>query len=101
MKNIEFGITSLNRYRNCEDYYEIELKEDIIMKIDKDDLHLAEQYALCVDHGYCRYFDRNINKGKRFHNLLLNFSNLNGKIVVDHINGDRCDNRKSNLRIID
>ena len=49
LKNQEFGIPSSNRYRDMVDHYEVELSKDVIMKIDKEDLELAEKYALCSD----------------------------------------------------
>ena len=49
------------------DYYEVELTKDVIMKIDKEDLGLVEKYALCSDHGYCKYHDSEIKKSYLFH----------------------------------
>ena len=77
------------------DHYEVELTKDIIMKIDKEYLELVEKYALCADHGYCKYHDTEIKKSHLFHHLVMKFDkNANKCMVIDHINGDRTDNRK-------
>lgn len=68
------------------------------IKVDKDDEHLLDRYSIWV----CKYgyviCDKNI-KGTRsrskLHQLII------GKkdgLDIDHINGDKLDNRKANLR---
>jgi hypothetical protein len=68
------------------------------VKIDKKDLDLFKQYTWCWHQGY---LTTNVRVGskyhtKRYHQLLLKPKN---SLQVDHINGDRTDNRKINLRI--
>ena len=75
--------------------------------IDEDDFELISKYkwsATEPDHRRCIYARTNIKgaDGKyyteRMHRLILGMKKGDGKIV-DHINGDGLDNRKSNLRI--
>lgn len=86
-----------NEIIDCGDYYEIilysglsEQKEVARTKIDKDDLEKVKQYKWCLnDFGYARSYKI------RLHQLII------GKkegLEIDHINHNRLDNRKQNLR---
>lgn len=57
--------------------------------IDSEDLDIVEKYIWRVSNGYIR------TKEVYLHRLLLN----NPKCVVDHIDGNRLNNCKSNLRV--
>lgn len=99
-----------NEYVEYDDYYEIILKniyfEEVARtKIDKEDFDRVYQYK-----WYCHQYENNkqycqgtLEDGIkiRLHHFILNIAHntLNGN-VVDHINGDSLDNRKSNLRIV-
>lgn len=99
-----------NQYEEFDDYYEIWLKNQFFevvakTKIDKEDFEKVMQYK-----WYCHQYENlkqycqgTLEKGvkQRLHHFILNLKHkeLNGK-VIDHINGDSLDNRKSNLRII-
>lgn len=73
------------RYRNTDDCF----------IIDTEDLDKIKKYCWYNDNGYPR---THTNKGKcvRLHSMIMN--NRKG-LVIDHINGNRWDNRKCNLRI--
>ena len=89
-----------NEIINCGDYYEICLcsfkqKEIARTKIDKDDLEKAKKYKWGLTlNGYA------INSTNKLflHHLLGGTTAKN--LCTDHINRDRLDNRKKNLRFV-
>jgi len=68
--------------KNCE-----EVARTII---DKDDLAKVKGYKICSSNGYAL-----TKNNKRMHHLIL--PRKKG-LITDHINGDKLDNRKCNLR---
>lgn len=93
-----------NEYIINEDYAELILKSPkygiIKVKIDTEDVEKCKKYkwnvSRCNSQNYeCFYV--NAEKGrKQLHRLLTDAPK---GMVVDHINGNTLDNRKSNLRI--
>lgn len=73
---------------------EIKLTQGHHALVDKEEYKRLEKYNWCYDHGYAR----TTIQGKRvyMHRLILN---PEGKEQVDHINQNKLDNRKENLRI--
>ena len=92
-----------NKYIINDNYVEMIIESKvygiIIVKIDKNDLEkcskLTWHYA---KNKYSKYIQTRI-KGKmiKLHRYIMNINNSN--LVVDHINRNPLDNRKSNLRI--
>ena len=92
-----------NKYIINDNYVEIIIESKVYgvirVKIDNDDLEkcskLTWQYAKNKD---SKYIQTRI-KGKmiKLHRYIMNMNNSN--LVVDHINRNPLDNRKSNLRI--
>ena len=89
-----------NRYEKKDDYIELILddkfgNEKCRVKIDEEDLQKVRtgKWSHCSSNGYCiRYIE---GKATILHSVIL------GKkkgYISDHINGDKLDNRKSNLR---
>lgn len=67
--------------------------------IDKEDVNKINKYSWRINEK--GYVISDINKHKvRIHNLILNRDTSNPKIVCDHINRNKLDNRKNNLRIV-
>lgn len=67
--------------------------------IDYEDYPIVAKYTWCknVATGYAQAIDRLTRKGVYMHRLVMGAIDFYDKI--DHINGNRMDNRKSNLRI--
>nr|WQM87059.1 HNH-family endonuclease [Marseillevirus cajuinensis] len=95
-KNIEFGLPIKNMIREWEDCMEVEVKEGIWSKFDKEDLELIQSRTCRFSaSGYVRTSDR--GRVVKLHNLIM--AHKPGELTVDHINRDPLDNRKCNLRI--
>lgn len=82
-------------------YVELTLKCGHVCLIDKEDLKVVSQYHWHVDDaGYARtniWRDGRKQSAPRMHRLVL--GDVDAKLHIDHINGNKLDNRKSNLRI--
>jgi hypothetical protein len=92
-----------NVFTKYENYCEMTASRGLSVKISLEDCEMASQYQWHIsDEGYAttRYYDE---RGKyaniRLHNLIM------GKtpegLMVDHINRNRRDNRRENLRFVD
>ena len=72
--------------------YSKDCKEVARAIIDIEDIDKVKGYKWCLSHGYAY----NLKSDIRLHRLIMSCADDK---VVDHINRDRLDNRKSNLRI--
>lgn len=81
-------------YIKEQDYIRLFLSEEISCKIDEEDLPLILKYKWFYHLGY--FYTRTENKIIALHSLIFHRKNNNN--VVDHINRDKLDNRKNNLR---
>jgi len=92
-----------NKYTKKNNYYEIELynrfdKVSAITLIDAEDLKKAQQYQWYLGNkGYAK-----CNMGIRGKSLLLHRIVMDAELgtQVDHVNLNRLDNRKQNLRFV-
>lgn len=99
-----------NEWIDCGDYYECVLKDKNAKecgrtKIDKDDYENLKNYKLYMRSSdskkYAMFSIKGTSKKVMIHRFIMGLSDDKYTIdqVVDHINGDSLDNRKSNLRI--
>lgn len=66
--------------------------------IDAEDVFVCQKYRWHIDtHGYAEAWAGG-KKRIKLHRLIMN--ELDNKSCVDHINGNRLDNRKENLRVV-
>jgi len=87
-----------NQYYKFDDYYIVKLTKDKYMIVDNDKhvrrLLRKYTYFCSTPHNYaCRSICQG---GKYFHQLITNYQK---GLVNDHINRNRLDNRRQNIRI--
>lgn len=74
-------------------------KERFKVFYDEEDTELLAQYTWCVSHGYVVTNDRRPDGNKYMTEMHRRVMEAPDGIQVDHINGNRSDNRKENLRL--
>lgn len=92
--------TVYNRYTIVGDIAYIHLKKkkgEFDCIVDAEDVEkIVTMGVVCIDaQGYC--FISAGKKKKKVHRVVMNY---NGELVVDHIDGNPLNNRKSNLRVV-
>lgn len=98
VKNYNGGIRpKLNKYIEHENYIEICLCNNKSTYIDKEDFDLVkkDKWTISTDGYAISSSGEYIHK--RLHRVVMN--ELDTKNIIDHINRNKLDNRKSNLRI--
>lgn len=87
----------INEYRIVDDYVVAKTSSGTEFYLDIDDVGILENYCFnLIPDGYLLAYDCNSRKFVYLHRLIVSCPD---DMVVDHINGDVLDNRKSNLRI--
>ena len=86
-----------NRYVINDDFVEIITRKNEVIFIDKDDFEKCKKISWNIDSkGYANGGNKNVGK-VRLHRYIMNPPK---NMQVDHINRNKLDNRKSNLRIV-
>jgi hypothetical protein len=100
-KNILYDLPIKNMIYDMGDHYSVKLNFGEML-VDKSDLQLVQQHVIHNsrnnEKGYACIV-KNKTEVIPFHNLLLN--HIPTEITVDHINRNRLDNRRINLRLVD
>jgi len=93
-----------NEYILHEEYAEIiclnsKNKENGRLLIDLDDIEKCKEYKWCMsqDRGVSRSKDRKLIL---IYRLIMGYDEIKCGIIIDHINRNKLDNRKSNLRFV-
>lgn len=85
-----------------DDYVEVALKRNgrtYKVLLDIDDVAKVINISWYINRaGYC--IAKHNGKEIRLHNFILDRDTSDAKIVCDHINGNKLDNRRSNLRVV-
>lgn len=72
-------------------------KKNVFAIIDDEDFKKVKQFSwFCNEWGYALYRGGNPKKNIRMHRLILDAPK---NLEVDHINGNKLDNRRENLRL--
>ena len=97
---IDIHSKKYNNYELHDDYAVIKTSQNNSVLIDLDDVEKCKKIRWQVDIStmYVRGWDYSVSPPRKdfLHRFLLNVKDHD--VVVDHINGNRLDNRKSNLR---
>lgn len=76
-------------------FVEIPLTKGLVALVDKEDYERIKHLTWCASQGYaCTSIDGVMYS---MHRYILGYT---GELDIDHINNNRCDNRRSNLRIV-
>lgn len=85
------------KYKICDDFAVGIFDNGKEMKFDIEDLEMVSSHRWIIDSvGYPSTAEN--GRSKRLHRILLDRKLAKG-LVVDHINRDKLDNRKANLRV--
>lgn len=88
-------------YENHAEFYTYDREYNVngVFKIDLDMVDFVKSHKMHKHkNGYATYKMEGTRKNKRLHRYIMGLENTSD-MVVDHINGDKYDNRRENLRV--
>jgi len=97
--NVREGLPIRNKFIIFEDRVEVELSKGKTLICDIDDLYLVELHIWYYTCGYVATCISRSTTKHYFHNAVM--KHIPTHITVDHINLNKLDNRKINLRLVD
>jgi len=95
-KNIEHGLLIKNVIKEYPEYMTCELTRDQRFMFSKGDIETVQKHCWCCSHGYAVTFIG--DKMHKFHNILLGFQPTE-QATLDHIDCNRLNNSRENLRV--
>jgi len=98
--NVRENLCIKNRFTIFADRVLVDLTGDKLLICDYDDLYLVETHSwYCSSNGYAATRTSGSVNPQYFHNAVM--KHIPTDITVDHINLNKLDNRKVNLRLVD
>jgi hypothetical protein len=90
-----------NIYIKCESHYIMRLSKDKNALISIQDYERVKEYQWHISDGYAtrRYYENGTYKNLRLHRYIMEQTDTDS--IIDHINRNRLDDRRENLRIAD
>jgi len=97
--NVREGLPIKNSFTVFADRVLVDLPGNKLLIVDYDDLYLVKTHSWHCSHGYAATRTSGSANPEFFHNLVM--KHIPTEITVDHINRNKLDNRKVNLRLVD
>jgi len=99
LTNVRENLPIRNQFTIYEDRVLVDLTGDKLLICDYADLHIVEMHNWHYSSGYVVTGTSGSTNKQYFHNAVM--KHVPTEITVDHMNRNRLDNRRANLRLVD